>query len=731
MKEILITSSVLICVVLLLRLVLRKWVSRRLIYAAWLLVALRLLIPFQFGQSDYSVVAMAEAFGQQSEVIQQAEDAFRQPMKGPTQEEVYQTLVQDYLSNPVISSTVVLPEVQEQLWLEAEAQTSQPSNFSRLLTVVWVSGMVVTAGWFLITNLVFLRKVKKASTPSPQSNSKIPVRISKKVSTPCLTGLFRPVIYLTPDSTADPQGLNHVLTHELTHYRHGDHIWAWVRCLCLCIYWFDPLVWIAATTSKRDCELACDEAALKQLGESQRIPYGKTLLATVTHNSVRIFHTTTAMSESRKQLKERVNFIVKKPRNLLIAAISMVLIIAVTAGCAFLGGTGTETTAPSPTAPSQQIPSTEQTEPTTATPEQTEPTTATPEQTDVALIPNPHSLFPPDSPIVQTEGPSAAQLIAKEAVAIYRTYCTIGVCCEMERADDFPDGHKDMSQYLTEAQKEEYFNCQYRITCCKTIEEVHDHIDRHIGKDVQHDYTDKNLFTDDEGNLYIIVIPTSYDNYRHYEVLSQTKDEIICRACGYFEPECDDSDIFTLKASNNGYLVTNVERDSEYICEAVLLEEAPNYQLYKHGNTGYSGMVETDRYGTLYFQEDFYCPAVKLITENLWEITTDYGNGFVRRIYYGHNPKGTKYNSSRETYDYAIALGHGKIAYLEGELNERTLVICDLFDRTTAQSFTDLGFKAENMPVTAATFSENDTQLTLTYFTDQNTETNVTLKLIP
>lgn len=172
MKEILITSSVLICVVLLLRLILRKWVSRRLIYAAWLLVALRLLIPFQFGQSDYSVIAMAKSFGQRSEVIQQAEDAFRQPMKGPTQEEVYQALVQDYLSNPVISSSVVLPEVQEQLWLEAEAQTSQPSNFSRLLTVVWVSGMVVTAGWFLITNLVFLRKVKKASTPSPQSKDR-------------------------------------------------------------------------------------------------------------------------------------------------------------------------------------------------------------------------------------------------------------------------------------------------------------------------------------------------------------------------------------------------------------------------------------------------------------------------------------------------------------------------------------------------------------------------------
>ena len=83
------------------------------------------------------------------------------------------------------------------------------------------------------------------------------------------------------------------------------------------------------------------------------------------------------------------------------------------------------------------------------------------------------------------------------------------------------------------------------------------------------------------------------------------------------------------------------------------------------------------------------------------------------------------------THDYAIALGHRKIAYLAGEPENRTLVVCDLFDTDTAQTFTGLGFKAENMPVTAAGFAENDTQLSLTYYTGQNTETTVTLELIP
>ena len=45
MKEILLTSSVLILTLLLLRLLFRKTISRQVQYALWGLVALRLLVP--------------------------------------------------------------------------------------------------------------------------------------------------------------------------------------------------------------------------------------------------------------------------------------------------------------------------------------------------------------------------------------------------------------------------------------------------------------------------------------------------------------------------------------------------------------------------------------------------------------------------------------------------------------------------------------------------------------
>lgn len=59
MRAILLTSSVLILVLVLLRTLLRGHISLRLQYALWLLVAVRLLVPFELGQSAFSILSLA------------------------------------------------------------------------------------------------------------------------------------------------------------------------------------------------------------------------------------------------------------------------------------------------------------------------------------------------------------------------------------------------------------------------------------------------------------------------------------------------------------------------------------------------------------------------------------------------------------------------------------------------------------------------------------------------
>jgi hypothetical protein len=110
---------------------------------------------------------------------------------------------------------------------------------------------------------------------------------------------------------------------------------------------------VAAFVSKRDCELACDEAVLQQLGESERLNYGKTLVDMVATNptAANLLETATAMHETKKALKERVNHIVKKKKHLLISALCLILVLSIVTGCSFAGKKdSTPTTDPSDSA---------------------------------------------------------------------------------------------------------------------------------------------------------------------------------------------------------------------------------------------------------------------------------------------------------------------------------------------------------------------------------------------
>ena len=157
---------------------------------------------------------------------------------------------------------------------------------------------------------------------------------------PCPAGLIRPAIYLTPTAIASPEGLRHVIAHEETHARHLDPLWSLLRCVCLTVYWFDPLVWAAAFASKTDCELACDEGALRRLGESERIPYGRTLLSLipVRHAPGNPLLTATTMTAEKRQLKDRITRIAENRQTVTTALFAAAALVALVCAVTFTGG---------------------------------------------------------------------------------------------------------------------------------------------------------------------------------------------------------------------------------------------------------------------------------------------------------------------------------------------------------------------------------------------------------
>jgi len=119
-----------------------------------------------------------------------------------------------------------------------------------------------------------------------------------------------------------------ILRHELTHLRHLDFWWSFCRTAAVIVYWWNPFVWLAAICSKRDAELACDEAVAAKLPESKRLAYARAILAQAPRK-------TAALSLAGPPVKERILFLTKKRRTSVLCVILALLLVVSATGCSF------------------------------------------------------------------------------------------------------------------------------------------------------------------------------------------------------------------------------------------------------------------------------------------------------------------------------------------------------------------------------------------------------------
>ena len=155
---------------------------------------------------------------------------------------------------------------------------------------------------------------------------------------PMLSGTLRPVIWLPADPIPEPE-LRYALIHELTHWRRRDVPLKWLTTAAAALHWFNPAVWLAARAVERDCELACDEAAVSGLDQGQRRKYGEMLLQAAAGPVRRRQGALSATLWSEKQcLKERLYVVMKpalnnkKAKYLLTGAVLAVLLTSAALG---------------------------------------------------------------------------------------------------------------------------------------------------------------------------------------------------------------------------------------------------------------------------------------------------------------------------------------------------------------------------------------------------------------
>ena len=299
------TLSALIAAVLLVRAAFKNRVPKRLLYALWLVVLLKLCLP---GTAYALPLLPAEqtAAVQQTETPAQSAPAAQQPTQAAAQP---QTPAQQPASQP--------------------QEAAKPAAAMPLVTepvlVIWFCGSVLLGLWLLVTWLVFTVRLRR-SRRFLGRRGRVRIYAAGSISSPCLAGLI-PAVYLTED-VVQTDAAELILRHELTHLRHLDPLWSFCRAAAVTVYWWNPFVWLAALISGRDAELACDEAVAVKLAPAQRVAYARAILAQAPRK-------TAALSLAGPPVKERIVFLTRKQRTSALCVVLALLLTVTATGCSF------------------------------------------------------------------------------------------------------------------------------------------------------------------------------------------------------------------------------------------------------------------------------------------------------------------------------------------------------------------------------------------------------------
>lgn len=326
LREVL-TVSALILAVLLVRAIFKNRVPKRMVYTLWLVVLVKLCLPGTLVSLPVLPAEEAAAPVQRVELPAQPLPA-QQPAQAVTQP---QTPVQQ----PVSPAQ------------EAAEAPAKPLTAMQIFQIVWAGGSALLGLWLFGTWLVFTVRLHK-SRRFLGRHGRTRIYISSTVKSPCLAGLV-PVVYLTEDVLQTPE-TELILRHELTHLRHLDHLWSFCRTAAVIAYWWNPFIWLAAICSKRDAELACDEAVAAGLSDAQRLVYARAILAQTPRKAA-------ALSLAGPPVKERILFLTKKQRTSALCVILALLLIISAAGCSLTELTrqkSGEITLPEEAEPAQQ-----------------------------------------------------------------------------------------------------------------------------------------------------------------------------------------------------------------------------------------------------------------------------------------------------------------------------------------------------------------------------------------
>ena len=229
----------------------------------------------------------------------------------------------DPATTPVSAEQAALTSPQPDAMAEvarAPAQGAPARDWGRIAFLIWCAGVALVAlpmllGHGRVWALSQTARPAEGSAWSALASSlprslglagKVRIMVSDRATMPMAFGIVNPTVLLPADAEQWPfERRRDVMLHELAHVARRDCLTQLVAQVTCALYWFDPLVWIAARALRGERERACDDAVVR--AGSRPSEYATYLLQTARDLRVpRTAQLATVCMARRSQLSERL-----------------------------------------------------------------------------------------------------------------------------------------------------------------------------------------------------------------------------------------------------------------------------------------------------------------------------------------------------------------------------------------------------------------------------------------
>ncbi|WP_352418714.1 M56 family metallopeptidase [Proteiniborus sp.] len=319
------SGTILSLILLLIKPLIENRISKAVQYYIWIVVLLRLILPFSFEESLMNKFF----YMNNTQAIVSTNQEIHIPNNG---------------ASPIINTSIA-SDAKEKLESKSYDYNSNSrsyfsslfNSFNNYVFYIYLIGVIIAIATNIVNYLKFLRKLQNSyKNTGYQENlllsslasekSKVALLRSSLINTPMLVGIFSPKIVI-PDINYNKNQLKNILSHELIHLKRFDIGLKWLTMIITSIHWFNPIMILIRKEINNICELSCDEAIIKNLSDEEKQEYGDTLIFSVAQYKYPPSQLQVTMCAEKRTLKKRLLAIMNYNKKSRLTVLTSVLLL--------------------------------------------------------------------------------------------------------------------------------------------------------------------------------------------------------------------------------------------------------------------------------------------------------------------------------------------------------------------------------------------------------------------